>query len=77
MKISILGTGCPKCHKLEELVRKVVKDNNIQADVEKVSEIKKIMEFNVMMTPALAVDGKVVLAGKVPSENEIKKLLEA
>ena len=77
MKISVLGTGCPKCHKLEEIVRKVVADNKIQAEVEKVSDIKKIMEFNVMMTPALAVDGRVVLAGKVPSEDEIKKLLGA
>ncbi len=77
MKISVLGTGCQKCHKLEELARKVVSENNIKAEVEKVSEIKKIMEFGVMMTPALAIDGKVVLAGKVPSEQEIKKLLGA
>lgn len=77
MKISVLGTGCLKCRKLEEIVRKVVKENNIQAEVEKVSEIKKIMEFNVMMTPALAVDGKIVLAGRAASEQEIKKILGA
>ena len=75
MKIAILGTGCPKCLKTEAVVRKVVAESGIAAEIEKVSDIKKIMEYNVMMTPAIAVDGKVVIAGKIPSEQEIKKIL--
>ncbi|HDQ26214.1 MAG TPA: thioredoxin family protein [bacterium] len=76
MKIAILGTGCPKCYKTEEIVRKVVAGLGITAEIEKVKELKEIMKYNVMMTPAVAIDGKVVIAGKVPSEEEIKKILE-
>ena len=75
MKIAVLGTGCPKCIKTEEVVRKVVADNNVDAEVVKVKEISEIMKYNVMMTPAVAVDGKVVVSGKIPSEAEIKKAL--
>jgi len=75
MKISILGTGCPKCIKTEEAVRKYVEANKVDAEIEKVKEISKIMEFGVMMTPAVAVDGKVVIAGKIPNDAEIKKAL--
>jgi len=75
MKIEILGTGCKKCLKTEELVRKVVADNKVDAEVIKVKEISEIMKYNVMMTPAVAVDGKVVVSGKIPSEAEIKKAL--
>jgi len=75
MKIAVLGTGCPKCIKAEEVVRKVVADNKVDAEVIKVKEISEIMKYNVMMTPAVAIDGKVVIAGKVPTEAEIKKAL--
>lgn len=75
MKIAVLGTGCPKCINTEEVVRKVVADNKVDAEVIKVKEISEIMKYNVMMTPAVAVDGKVVISGKVPSEAEIKKAL--
>ena len=75
MKIAILGTGCPKCQKVEEVVRKVVSEKNVSAEIEKVKDINKIMEYNVMMTPAVAIDGKVVLAGKVPTEDEMARLL--
>jgi len=75
MKIAVLGTGCPKCIKTEEVVRKVVADNKVDAEVIKVKEISEIMKYNVMMTPAVAVDGKVVISGKIPSEAEIKKAL--
>jgi small redox-active disulfide protein 2 len=75
MKIVILGTGCPKCIKTEEVVRKVVADNNVDAEVVKVKEISEIMKYNVMMTPAVAIDGKVVISGKIPSEAEIKKAI--
>lgn len=75
MKIAILGTGCPKCIKTEEVVRKVVEENGAGAEIIKVKEIGEIMKYNVMMTPGVAIDGKVVMAGKVPTEEEVKKML--
>jgi len=75
MEIKILGTGCPKCKSLEEITRKVVKDNGIDASIIKVEDIVEIMKFNIMTTPALVVDGKVVVKGRVPSADEIKKFL--
>jgi len=75
MKIEILGTGCAKCHKLEEMVRETVKAEGISADISKVDDIKKIMGYGVMTTPALVIDGKVTVAGKLPSSEEIKQLL--
>jgi small redox-active disulfide protein 2 len=75
MEIKILGTGCPKCKTLEELTRKVVKDNRIDANVTKVDDIVEIMKFNIMTTPALVVDGKVVAKGRIPSVDEIKQFL--
>jgi len=71
MEIKILGTGCPKCKTLEELTRKVVKDNGIDANITKVDDIVEIMKFNIMTTPALVVNDKVVLKGRVPSVDEI------
>jgi small redox-active disulfide protein 2 len=75
MKIEILGVGCAKCHKLEELVREIVKKEGINADISKVEDFKKIMNYGVMTTPALVVDGEVKAAGKLPSSEEIKKML--
>ncbi len=75
MKIEILGTGCAKCHKLEELVRETVKETGISAEITKVEDIKKIMTYGVMTTPALVVDGQVKVAGKIPSTEEIKRLI--
>ena len=74
-KIQILGTGCPKCRQLSENAEIAAKDLGIEYEIEKVTDINKIMEFGVMMTPALAVDGEVKIAGKVASPEEIKKLL--
>jgi small redox-active disulfide protein 2 len=74
-KIQILGTGCAKCAKLTENAEKAAKEAGIEAEVEKVTDIKKIMEFGVMMTPGLAVDGEVKAVGKVLSVEEIKRLL--
>jgi len=76
MKIEILGTGCIKCHKLEELVRDVVKAAGRQAEIAKVQDIKKIMAYGVMTTPALVVDGEVKIAGKMPSAEQIKGWLK-
>lgn len=75
MKIEILGTGCAKCHKLDELVRETVKEAGVNAEITKVEDIKMIMGYGVMTTPALVVNGEVKVAGKLPSSEDIKKLL--
>lgn len=73
--IKILGTGCPKCQSMTGVVREVVTANNIDATILKVEEIEEIMKFNVMATPALVVDGKVTIRGRVPSKDEVMALL--
>jgi small redox-active disulfide protein 2 len=73
MKIEVLGTGCAKCHKLEELVKESLQDLALDTEVTKVQDIKKIMGYGVMTTPALVVDGVVKIAGKIPTKDEIKK----
>ncbi|RMG57288.1 MAG: thioredoxin family protein [Deltaproteobacteria bacterium] len=75
MKIAILGPGCAKCRKTEEVVKRAVEEMGVEATIFKVEDIKEIMKYRVMMTPAVAVDGKVVIAGKVPSLEEVKKVL--
>lgn len=75
MEIKILGTGCAKCKKLEEITRKVVKDNNVDATIIKVDDIIDIIRYNVLSTPALVVDEKVVSTGHLPDEEELKRLL--
>lgn len=75
MKIKILGTGCPKCKKLEKNARKATELAGIEAEVEKVKEMNKIMDYGVMMTPALVVDEEVVSAGKVLSAKKIAGFL--
>lgn len=74
-KLQILGTGCAKCNQLEQAVRDMATDLGLAAEIEKVSDIKDILAFKVMGTPALAIDGKVVTSGKVPSANELRELL--
>lgn len=73
--LQVLGPGCPKCEKLKEHAETAVKELGIEASVEKITDITRITDFGVMMTPALAVDGEVKVVGKVPSVEEIKKLL--
>ena len=75
MKIEILGVGCPKCKQLTANAEAAAKELNIQAEISKVTDIDKITEYGVMMTPALAVDGTVVSAGKVLSKDEIKEII--
>lgn len=75
MKVQVLGTCCPKCKRLEELVREIVADLGLEHEVEKVSDIKDIMAFGVMATPALVIDGKVRVSGKVPTTAELKEML--
>lgn len=74
-KLQILGTGCPKCKKLAENTEAAAKDLGIEYEMEKVTDINEIMNFGVMMTPALAVDGQVKVVGKVLPPEEIKKML--
>ena len=74
-KIKILGTGCPKCLKLENLTRVAAEEMNIEFNIEKVTDIKAIMDYGVMMTPALIVDGKVKSVGKIPEFETLKRML--
>jgi small redox-active disulfide protein 2 len=75
MEIKILGTGCPKCKALEKLTREVVEQNDINASISKVEDIVEIMKFGVLSTPALVVDNKVMIKGRMPSADEIKQIL--
>ena len=76
MKIKVLGSGCPNCKVLEANTKKALEELKIKADVEKVTDIVKIMEYDVMSTPALVIDEKVVSRGRVLTSEEIKKLLK-
>jgi small redox-active disulfide protein 2 len=75
MKLQILGTGCAKCNALTQATEQAAKALGLPYELEKVTDLKQIMSFGVMMTPALVVDGKVKLSGKVPSVDDLKKLL--
>lgn len=75
MQIKVLGTGCKKCNELEQATRNAIEALGINANIEKEEDIMKIMEYGVNRTPALVVDGKVVISGRVPSEKELKELL--
>ena len=72
MKIIVLGPGCPRCHEVEKRTKTALAELGIAADVEKVSDIKKIMDFNILGTPGLVIDGRVVSSGKIPRLEEIK-----
>jgi len=75
IKLQVLGTGCPKCKKLAENVEVAAKALGIEYEIEKVTDINEIMKFGVMITPALAVDGQVKIVGKVPSPQDIEKII--
>jgi small redox-active disulfide protein 2 len=75
MKIQILGTGCAKCNALTMATEKAAQALGLQYELEKVTDLKQIMSFGVMTTPALVVEGKVKVSGKVPSVDDLKKLL--
>lgn len=75
MNIKILGTGCPRCKALEQVTRSAVADMGIVADIEKVEDIVKIMNYGVMHTPALVIDEKIALSGRVPSLTEVKEVI--
>lgn len=72
LEIKILGPGCPNCKTLEKAVLNALAELGVAADVEKVSDIRKIMEFKILSTPGLVIDGQVVCSGRVPRLEEIK-----
>ena len=75
MKIEVLGPGCPKCMSVEQNVKKALAELALSADVEKVTDIRQIIQRGVMSTPALAIDGTVVLQGKNPTVDQLKQLI--
>ena len=74
-QLLILGAGCAKCGKLYEVTERAAKDLGVPYEINKVTDLKQIMALQVMVTPALVVDGSIKVAGRVPSVEEIKKLL--
>jgi len=75
MEIKVLGTGCPKCKTLEKITRESVSELGINAEITKVTDIDKIMEYGIIRTPGLVINGEVVLSGRIPSATEIKELI--
>lgn len=75
MKIEILGSGCPSCKKLEENTRKAVEESKKEVELVKVTDITKFIDYGVMQTPSLVIDGEVKCSGKVADKEEIKKWL--
>lgn len=75
MDIKILGTGCVKCKSLEKATHVIADELQLDASIEKVEDIQKIMEYGVMRTPGLVINGKVVLSGHLPKMDELKKIL--
>jgi small redox-active disulfide protein 2 len=76
MEIRILGPGCPRCHEVEKRTIDVLAALDIAADVQLIKDMKKIMEYKIMATPGLVINGKVVCSGRIPSKDEIKKWVE-
>ena len=74
-EVLVLGPGCAKCKSTYAVVERVIRENNLDVKFSKVEDIEQIMRYNIMTTPAVVVDGKVILKGKVPSESEIRQLL--
>jgi small redox-active disulfide protein 2 len=74
--IKILGTGCAKCKQTEAIVKQVVAQMGIEATIEKVEDIQKIMEYNVLTTPVLVIDGQIKVKGRVPVAEEVKTFLQ-
>jgi small redox-active disulfide protein 2 len=77
MNIKVLGTGCAKCQALEKTTKEAIKDLGISAEIEHVTDIKKIMEYPILTTPGLVIDENLVISGRVPSKAEVTKFINA
>ena len=75
MEIKVLGSGCAKCKTTYEMIEKIVKENQLDATLSKVEDIVELLNYGIMTTPAIVVDGEVKLKGHVPTESEIKRIL--
>lgn len=75
MNIKVLGSGCAKCHALEKTTREAIKELGVEATFEYVQDIKKIMEYPILTTPALVIDEKLVVSGRVPSKAEVTSFI--
>jgi small redox-active disulfide protein 2 len=75
MEIKILGTGCAKCHQLEQTVREVINEMSIDAGIDYVKDIKKIMEYPILTTPGLVINEKVVCSGRLPTKAEVTNFI--
>lgn len=75
MEIKVLGPGCSKCKTTYQVIEKVIRENNLDVKLTKVDDIMEIMNYSIMVTPAVVVDGEVRLKGQVPSESDVKKIL--
>jgi small redox-active disulfide protein 2 len=76
LEIKVLGTGCANCIKLENLVKEVVVENNLSANLEKITDREKFMDYGVMLTPGLVVNGKVLAMGKIPVKSTLENWLK-
>jgi small redox-active disulfide protein 2 len=76
LDVKVLGSGCPNCKKLEALCREVIKDNNLDAEVNKVTDMNEFADYGVMMTPGLVVNGKVLAQGKIPTKSALENWLK-
>jgi small redox-active disulfide protein 2 len=77
VNVKVLGSGCPTCKRLEETVRKVAAAQGVQIELEKITDYNEMMKWNIMQTPGLVVNDKLVTTGRIPKEDEIIKLLTA
>lgn len=75
MEIKVLGTGCAKCKKLERLTQNAIEEMNVNATIEKVEDIQRIMEYGILRTPGLVINGQVVLSGELPKLEHLKSII--
>ncbi|MGQ9465678.1 MAG: thioredoxin family protein [bacterium] len=76
LDIKILGPGCPRCYEVEKRTKEVIEELKLDVNVEKISDLKKIMEYKIMATPGLVINGKVVFSGKIPAKSQIRAWIE-
>ena len=76
MKVQILGTGCPKCKQTEANAKEALKNLGLDAEVEKITDVNQILDFGIMATPGLAVDGDIKFSGKIPTVADIEAVLK-